>query len=817
MAENPKRLQILGRLQGKPGQDGKSAYAYARDAGFSGTEEEFAELLIPNSIKKYGAVGDGVTDDTEAFQTALSENRVVTVTGGTYKLSDTLVIQENCCLELSQNTILLFTQATGNCIEMRGSATLRGNHAIISVPYEMTGNAIGIDTSLDGEPHNSIPPYAKADPMFKRQRFIYDVNIVKPNAAGFYRSNDGVCNGTAIYMSADGNASIRWMWGITMSGIRIAGGFSCGIRAANFDKEGDYADNAWNHDMRIEAIIEACEIGVSLENCNGAHLAVTVQPCVASDAAQTKYAKYGVYLNDSRYVDMIGSRVWDWKGTSLWTSGGQYQHITMVGNCRGLLLDDFLCSEESEDIRELIYTDNESNFDTMSVLQEPGNKWFKSKDGKPYFFDGTSDKQLMLKTEKFSAEQAEFIHPADGYYTYTPRFTDLAETCQDGYYLDASGGLSAHSGYITTDFIPIDGADTHLYRIGGEGITWDDSYGYCRIAWYNADKTLKGAVMAWNKIGTNEYYPSAVEDDTVASAFTTHENVAPPKGAVYFRITAKGSGANLIVTLDEPQEYDAIWHGEPKRLDETIHAKNDWNASEGEVGYIENRTHYETYEEILPETVVDTDDEGIGVFTPTFEIAEGVSYEVNVNGETSECRLNTSMGMPALLGYSGGVMYVVVSGLYVGGDPETMFVAWNGEVPPETKISVKKVIAVKIPEKYLPESTVTKYVDCDLVYTGDLDGSATSAAARDGITVATFVNWVFGGYDVVIRLFEENDSGTKVGLFPVSSYSSATDGEQLIYIISANSYQGVSRSCLILTCGSDKLYQELQFMYRDDF
>lgn len=584
---------------GKDGTDGKSAYWYATEAGYTGTEEDFATKLADEtpavdpkqvnalidtklySVTTYGAKGDGVTDDTAAFKNALANNRIVTVPGGTYVLSGTLVIRENCCLELSQDTVLQFSQTSGNCIEMRGSATLRGNHAIISVPYEMTGNAISIDTALDGEPHNSIPPYAKADPMFKRQRFIYDVNIVKPNAAGFYRSNDGKCNGTAIYLSAEGTASIRWMWAITMSGIRIGGGFSYGIRAANFDKPGDYTDNAWNHDMRIEAVIEACEVGVSLENCNGAHLAVTVQPCVAENTAKTKYAKWGVYLNDSRYVDMIGSRVWDWKGTSLWTSGGQYQHIAMVGNCRGLLLDDFLCSEESEDIRDLIYTDTPANFDTMSVLQEPGNKWFKSKDGKPYFFDGTSDKQLMMKTEKFSAEQAEFIHPADGYYTYDPKFTDLAGNCQNGYYIGSDGSLVSDGDgqYTTTDFIPIDGANVHTYRIGGEGITWNDSYGQCRIAWYDANKAVKGSAMSWDKIGLNQYYPQPVEDDTVAAAFVTSANNAGPKGAAYFRITAKGSGTDLIVTIDEAQEYNAVWHGEPKRLDESIYAQKTMIAS----------------------------------------------------------------------------------------------------------------------------------------------------------------------------------------------------------------------------------------------
>ena len=80
--------------------------------------------------------------------------------------------------------------------------------------------------------------------------------------------------------------------------------------------------------------------------------------------------------------------------------------------------------------------------------------------------------------------------------------------------------------------------------------------------------------MAWNKIGANIYYPQWVEDDTVAAAFSTSANNVAPKGAAYFRITAKGKGENLVVTIDEKQDYTATWHGEPKRLDESLYAQS---------------------------------------------------------------------------------------------------------------------------------------------------------------------------------------------------------------------------------------------------
>lgn len=122
----------------------------------------------------------------------------------------------------------------------------------------------------------------------------------------------------------------------------------------------------------------------------------------------------------------------------------------------------------------------------------------------------------------------------------------------DGKYLGSSGAPSDMGGFVTTGFIPFDGGAEHVYRIGGEGIKWNE-YG-SRIAWYKADFSIKGSPASYEKIGISIYYPTKVEDANAAAAFSTDANVAPPQGAAYFRVSAKGSGENLIITLDEPIE-----------------------------------------------------------------------------------------------------------------------------------------------------------------------------------------------------------------------------------------------------------------------
>lgn len=122
----------------------------------------------------------------------------------------------------------------------------------------------------------------------------------------------------------------------------------------------------------------------------------------------------------------------------------------------------------------------------------------------------------------------------------------------DGYIIKSDGQINALDHFVTTGFIPFDGGANHAYRIGGEGISWN-VYG-CRVAWYNADFSLHGTVLSYNNVGSSEYNPSKIDDPNAAAAFRTDANYASPQGAAYFRVSAKGSGANLIVTLDEPIE-----------------------------------------------------------------------------------------------------------------------------------------------------------------------------------------------------------------------------------------------------------------------
>lgn len=514
----------------------------------------------------YGAKGDGVTDDTAAFQAALAANRIVFVPEGTYKLSKTLVIRPNCRLELTQATELKFTQTSGNCIEMYSSATINGNHAVINVPYTFSGHVIDVLTSRDT--NRDTPPFTHWDPQWKRARYIYDVCITKHESNGLHYSADGTCSGVGIYMSCiSENTEVGFIWGAMLQGIRIAGAFTYGIQIINFDAPNEPEDNAWNHDMRIEAVIQGCETGVSMTNCNTAHLAVTVQPSKAVNG--TKYAKWGVRLDDCRSVDMSSSLIWDWHVAR--ADSVEYQHIALYGNCRGLVLSDFLYYETSTDIRQQIYTDTPSNLQNMTILQEPITRWFKQKNGVPYYNDGFSEKQLATKDELDSYFDAEIVK---GFTDVLAGSTDASGNIYNGigyedntgYYNSAWSNYIAGAYYFHTGFIPVKAGDV----IYGKGLSFNKAYdGNCRVVFFtsaystNTNTVSCKTLSAENLVKNGGDYYLAYEGDedsfklTVKAKDSSGYSINTDIAFVRFQMLARAVGELPMMSVDEEIKYSA--------------------------------------------------------------------------------------------------------------------------------------------------------------------------------------------------------------------------------------------------------------------
>ena len=710
----------------------------AEDVG-APTKEQFDTLSnrvskIPRTAtpQMYGAKGDGSTDDTAAFQAALAAERVVFVSGGVYKLSGEIVIGNNCMLELSQDTVLEFTNTTGNCINLGMLSNLKGNHATIKVPYWFEGNVLYSYTNDQTNADiNAVPPWIKWDPQWKSGRYVTDINICKADSRGFhYAVNPGECKGTAVYISADYTVGLStFMWGVHYSGLRIAGAFAYGIRAANRDK-------GWNHEMRIDAFIDACETGVSLEDCNNVYVSAAIQPrrAYSLDNVYAPYAKYGIKLTNSKNADLSGSRVWDWENedkpsttenekTTLWTDGGEYQHIAMYGNCTGTIINDFTYYTGTLDVRRRIYTDDDQNLETLTVLQEPIDRWFKVIGGDPYFNNGIKSTKLLTENE---LDQFVYIDAIKSYTDVLENATEADDTTifnKIGYQvgkrfvsLGSGTALADSVYYMTTGFIKIQRGQT----IYGKDLTFDDTAkSYAGIVYYNANHERFGSLTAANVVKSDGYWTANYQSTGTSFSVQLPTSEAL-KNLAYVRfvfpMTCVGKSPSMAIDETMEATYEGFLSDDIKVKGENVvgipgQVTPDWVATKEESGG--NAI-------VISEQTLSS-----GMWSNRkMDIVPGITYEVYINDTRYTCVAsnedggihlgnNTSMtknDIPFCVYWAGGSS---MSGLFYKDN--------SLSYPLTLKVTDGiHVIYNKMPVEYLPEEAALKSDIKDVAVDEDL-------------------------------------------------------------------------------------------------
>ena len=499
-------------------------------------------------VQDYGAKGDNSTDDTAAFQNALANNRRVFVPAGTYKISGELVLGNNCQLELTQDAVLNFTQTSGNCISMKASSNIVGNHGLIKVPYAFTGRVINIYAGLD-ESIKAVPPFTAWGPMWVAARYITDLHIAKLDYRGVAQSVDGTCSGTAVYLGASMNDPMNFLWAVDLTRLRISGAFTYGIHLDTVRSGMD----GWIHQTRISAFVDGAEVGVYAKSSTMSYLSVLVIPrrALTTSGEYVPYAKWGIYLDDCSDTDLSGSRVMDWDSTyTLWREDNIYQHLALMGDCSGLILNEIqYYAMSTYDIRDLIYTDTPANLERLTILQEPFTRWFKPIENEPYFYDGDVEKRVATHEDLNCIVDGE----------REPAFTNALLTATDtdgsiykgtgytksGYQLNSSGNVVEGMYTGCTGFIPIKQNDV----IYAKNITLDNTN--VVVVTYDANKSYITHGTSNTLAGMTYFFDYTPTDD----GFTLKVKQRSTTAFIRFGYRRDRIGERPIISVNKPIEY----------------------------------------------------------------------------------------------------------------------------------------------------------------------------------------------------------------------------------------------------------------------
>jgi hypothetical protein len=137
------------------------------------------------SVKDFGAIGNGVADDTAAIQAALDAHLSVTIppTSGFYKISAPLVLRDNAVLHM-EGVVLVSTAAGIFRFPSGGTAAIYAANSVMQTNTAAAGAAISIVSGASAVTGAFIYGF----PMIIAANAIVDAAFRGIDMSGFYRS-----------------------------------------------------------------------------------------------------------------------------------------------------------------------------------------------------------------------------------------------------------------------------------------------------------------------------------------------------------------------------------------------------------------------------------------------------------------------------------------------------------------------------------------------------------------------------------------------------------------------------------------------------
>jgi hypothetical protein len=194
------------------------------------------------SVKDFGAVGDGVADDTAAIQTAISQGRIIYMPPGVYRITSTLVFAQRAKIygepgltsnDVRANTVIKWDGAVGGVMFQAAASPLGTPSTVQCINLVLNGLVFDGDNKAGiGVYGNYVTQHSEFTDVFVTRCNLFGFLLGKMWYASFNRISAVGCKGIGIaigynYLSTYDDASVN---GVNFFDIRA---HSCGDTYAN--------------------------------------------------------------------------------------------------------------------------------------------------------------------------------------------------------------------------------------------------------------------------------------------------------------------------------------------------------------------------------------------------------------------------------------------------------------------------------------------------------------------------------------------------------------------------------------------------------
>ena len=214
------------------------------------------------NIRSLGAMGDGTTDDTDAFRKAIAQHRAIYLPSGQYRVTDTITLRPDTVLiGLHPSVTRILLADSTPAFQGVGSPK-----PLLETPKDGTNIVTGIGLYTNGINPQAVAAkwMAGKDSMMNDVRFLGGHGTIDPNATAAESSKSWheIYNNTH---SADSNLNRRWdgqypsLWitgGGTFVGIWTPSTFAqAGLYISDTSTEGRIYELSSEHHVRNEVVL----------------------------------------------------------------------------------------------------------------------------------------------------------------------------------------------------------------------------------------------------------------------------------------------------------------------------------------------------------------------------------------------------------------------------------------------------------------------------------------------------------------------------------------------------------------------------------